>query len=37
MVADEEDLPAVYLVFVVAAMVVIGATAIGAFLILIRN
>jgi hypothetical protein len=36
MVADEEDLPAAYLFFAVAAMIVIGATAIGAFLILIR-
>ena len=37
MVADEKDLPAAYLVFAVAAMIMIGATAIGAFLILIRG
>jgi hypothetical protein len=35
-VADEEDFPAAYLVFAVAAMIMIGATAVGAFLILIR-
>ena len=36
MVADEEDFPAAYLLFAVAAMILIGATAIGAFLVLIR-
>jgi hypothetical protein len=35
-VADEEDFPAAYLVFAVAAMIVIAVTAVGAFIILIR-
>jgi hypothetical protein len=37
MVADEEDLPAAYLYFAIAAIIVIAATAVGAFVILIRN
>jgi hypothetical protein len=36
MVGDEEDFPAAYLLFAVAAMIVIAATAVSAFLILIR-
>jgi hypothetical protein len=36
MTADEEDFPVAYLVFAVAAMIGIGAVAIGAFVILIR-
>jgi len=36
MLADDEDFPAAYLLFAVAAMVAIGAVAISAFLILIR-
>ena len=37
MVADDEDFPAVYLLFAVAAMIIIAATAVSAFLILIRG
>lgn len=37
MAADEEDLPATYLYFAVAAIVVIAVTAVGAFILLIRN
>ena len=37
MVTDEEDLPAAYLLFTVAAIIFIGVTAAGAFIILIRN
>jgi hypothetical protein len=37
MVADDEDFPTVYLLFAVAAIIVIGVTAAGAFIILIRN
>ena len=37
MVADEEGFPAAYLLFAVAAMIVIAATAVSAFLILIRG
>ena len=37
MVADEEDLPAAYLHFAIAAIIVIAVTAVGAFVILIRN
>ena len=37
MAADDEDLPASYLYFVIAAMVLIGATIVAAFLVLIRN
>jgi hypothetical protein len=36
MLADDEDFPAAYLLFAVAAMVGIGVIAVGAFLILIR-
>ena len=36
MLADDEDFPAAYLLFAVAAMVVIGVVAISAFFILIR-
>jgi hypothetical protein len=36
-VADDEDLPTAYLLFVVAAIIVIGVTAVGAFILLIRN
>ncbi len=35
MVADDEDLPTAYLLFAVAAIIVIGVTAAGAFIILI--
>jgi hypothetical protein len=37
MVTDDEDLPTAYLLFAVAAIIVIGVTAAGAFIILIRN
>ena len=37
MEADDEDFPAGYLLFAVAAIIVIGVTAAGAFIILIRN
>ena len=37
MVADDEDLPAAYLYFAIAAIIVIAITAVGAFVILIRN
>ena len=37
MVADEEDLPAAYLYFAIGAIIVIAVTAVGAFVILIRN
>jgi hypothetical protein len=37
MVADDEDLPIAYLLFAVAAIIVIGVTAAGAFIVLIRN
>jgi hypothetical protein len=37
MVADDEDFPTAYLLFAVAAIIVIGVTAAGAFIILIRN
>lgn len=36
MLADDEDFPAAYLLFAVAAMVLIGVVAISAFFILIR-
>jgi hypothetical protein len=36
-VADDEDLSTAYLLFAVAAIIVIGVTAAGAFIILIRN
>ena len=37
MEADDQDLPTGYLLFAIAAIVLIGATAAGAFIILIRN
>jgi hypothetical protein len=37
MVVDDEDVPVAYLLFVIAAIIVIGVTAAGAFIILIRN
>jgi len=37
MVADDEDIPAAYLFFAIAAIIVIGVAAAGAFIILIRN
>jgi hypothetical protein len=37
MVVDDEDVPTAYLLFAVAAIIVIGITAAGAFIILIRN
>jgi hypothetical protein len=37
MVADDEDLPAAYLLFTIAAIIVIGVAAAGAFIILIRD
>jgi hypothetical protein len=36
-VADDGDLPTLYLLFAVAAIIVIGVTAVGAFIILIRS
>jgi hypothetical protein len=36
-VADDEELSAAYLLFAVAAIIAIGITAAGAFIILIRN
>ncbi len=36
-VADDEDLPAAFLYFAIAAIIVIAMTAVGAFVILIRN
>jgi hypothetical protein len=37
MEADDQDLPTAYLLFAIAAIIFIGATAAGAFIILIRN
>jgi hypothetical protein len=37
MEADDQDLPTAYLLFGIAAIIFIGATAVGAFIILIRN
>ena len=37
MEADDQDLPTAYLLFAIAAIVFIGATAAMAFTILIRN
>jgi hypothetical protein len=37
MEADDEGLPTEYLLFAVAAIIVIGVAAAGAFIILIRN
>jgi hypothetical protein len=37
MEADDDDIPAAYLVFTVAAIIVIGVTAAGAFIMLIRS
>ena len=34
---DDQDLPTEYLLFVIAAVIVMGATAVGAFIVLIRN
>jgi hypothetical protein len=34
---DDQDLPTEYLLFVIAAIIVIGVTAAGALIILIRN
>jgi hypothetical protein len=36
-VVDDEDLSTAYLLFAVAAIIVIGIMAAGAFIILIRN
>ena len=36
-VADDQDLPTAYLLFAIAAIIFIGVTAAGAFIILIRN
>jgi hypothetical protein len=36
-VADEDDFSTAYLLFAVAAIIVIGIMAAGAFIILIRN
>jgi len=33
---DEDDIPAVYLLYIVAVMVVIAVTTVGAFLLLLR-
>jgi hypothetical protein len=37
MEADDDDIPAAYLLFTVAAIIVIGVAAAGAFIILIRS
>jgi hypothetical protein len=37
MEADDDDIPAAYLLFTVAAIIVIGVTAAGAFIMLIRS
>ena len=37
MAADDEDIPASYLFFVIAAIIAIGVAAAGAFVILLRN
>jgi hypothetical protein len=37
MVEDDEDVPTAYLLFAVAAIIAIGVTAAGAFIVLIRN
>jgi hypothetical protein len=37
MIADDNDFPAAYLLFALAAMVVIGVVAISAFVILIAS
>jgi hypothetical protein len=37
MEADDHDLPAAYLLFAIGAILFIGVTAAGAFIILIRN
>ena len=37
MVEDDEDFPTAYLLFVIAAIIAIGVTAAGAFILLIRN
>ncbi len=34
---DDQALPTAYLLFAIAAIIVIGATAVGALVILIRN
>ncbi len=34
---DDQDLPTAYLLFVIAAIIVIGVTAAGSLIILIRN
>jgi len=36
-VEDDEDIPAVYLLFVLAAIVFIAVTALGAFMMMLRN
>ncbi len=37
MEADDDDIPAAYLLFTVAAIIVIGVPAAGAFIMLIRS
>jgi hypothetical protein len=37
MVEDDEDVPTAYLLFVIAAIIAIGVTAAGAFILVIRN
>ena len=37
MEADDQDLPTGYLLFAIAAIIAIGATALGALIILIRT
>jgi hypothetical protein len=37
MVVDDEDVPSAYLLFAIAAIIAIGVTAAGVFIILIRN
>jgi hypothetical protein len=37
MAADEEDVPAAYLYFAIAAIVAIAGVALGSFILLVRN
>ena len=37
MEADDQDVPTGYLLFAIAAIIVIGVTAAGALIVLIRN
>ena len=37
MESDDDDIPAAYLLFTIAAILVIGVVAVGAFILLIRS